>query len=108
MQIGQACFQHFSKRSESIGNVSLYKAALHLLSAERFDLCAPRFSASQCLFSDWAETTDGMDQFSMSSQQISAFLNRLRKNSITPSLQARMRPPRPLTKLRKALQLFLK
>ena len=34
-------------------------------------------NAPMYLFRDWAETTDGMDQFSMSSQQISAFLNRL-------------------------------
>ena len=34
-------------------------------------------NAPMYLFRDWAETTDGMDQFSMSSQQTSAFLNRL-------------------------------
>jgi transposase len=34
-------------------------------------------NAPMYLFRDWAETTDGMEPFSMSSQQISAFLNRL-------------------------------
>ena len=34
-------------------------------------------NAPMYLFPYWAETTDGMNQFSMSSQQISVFINRL-------------------------------
>jgi len=63
MQLGKILEEAFGK--EDAGSVFSLAA-----------FCATE-NAPMYLFPDWAATTDGMEQFSMSSQQTSVFMNRL-------------------------------